>query len=99
MATQPELIIDNTAAAELTEREKRIEHAERDAYFVRGQELRAIREDKLYRERYQTFEEYCEKRWELTEVHADRLINAATFAEKLTHGLVQTPSTERHIRP
>jgi hypothetical protein len=43
MATQPELIIDNTAAAELTEREKRIEHAERNAYFVRGQELRGIR--------------------------------------------------------
>ena len=37
----------NASAIELDERERRIESAERDAYLVRGQELRAIREGKL----------------------------------------------------
>jgi protein gp37 len=91
----------NAAAVELDERERRIEAAERDAYLVRGQELRAIRDGKLYQRRYNlsTFIEYCDQRWELTEVHAGRLIGAASFADKvLTHGL-GAPSNERHIRP
>lgn len=85
--------------AELDEREHRIETAERNAYLVRGQELRAIRDGALYRERYQTFEEYCAERWELVPQHANRLIAASAFAETCQDQKVPTPSREGHIRP
>jgi protein gp37 len=85
----------------IDEREHRIENAERNAYLVRGQELKAIRDDQLWRERYNltTFEEYCDQRWELTKVHAHRLMNAADFAGQVTDRLLQAPSRETHIRP
>jgi hypothetical protein len=94
-------VVDNADAAELDEREQRIENAERDAYLVRGQELRAIRDGKLYRLRYNfpTFIEYCEQRWELSEVHADRLIGAASFASKVLTSRLDLPSRETDIRP
>jgi protein gp37 len=87
--------------AVLDEHERRIEEAERDAYLVRGAALNIIREDQLWRIRHNvaSFEEYCEQRWELTKVHAYRLIGAADFAIKVTHGLLKVPSSERHIRP
>ena len=68
---------------------------------MRGQELRAIRDGKLYQLRYNfsTFEEYCEQRWELTPQHADRLVAASAFAEACQNQLVPTPSRESHIRP
>ena len=85
--------------AELDEREHRIETAERNAYLVRGQELRAIRDGQLFRERWQTFEEYCEERWELAKQRVYQLIGAADFAEKVHHGGLFVPARERHIRP
>ena len=85
--------------AELNEREHRIETAERNAYLVRGQELRAIRDGQLFRERWQTFEEYCEERWELAKRRVYQLIGAADFAEKVHHGGLFVPARERHIRP
>jgi hypothetical protein len=68
---------------------------------VRGQELRAIRDGKLYQRRYNfaTFEEYCEQRWEFAPQHASRLIAASVFAEACQNQLVPTPSRESHIRP
>jgi protein gp37 len=88
-------------SATIEEREQRIEDAERNNYMVRGAELGAISSDKLWRERYNhaTFEEYCEERWELTKVHAYRLIGAATFAQGVTDRLLQVPSRETHVRP
>lgn len=85
----------------LDEREHRIEAAERDAYLVRGRELAAIRDEQSWRKRYNcaTFEEYCEQRWEIEKKHAYRLMDAAAFAEKVSHGTLLVPSRERHIRP
>lgn len=85
----------------IDEREQRIETAERNAYLVRGQELKAIRDDEQWRERYNvaTFEEYLDQRWEMTKPYAYRLIDAAGFAEKVAHGQLSVPSRERHIRP
>ena len=56
------LLIVATKYAEVNERERR------DAYLVRGQELRAIRDGRLYW--LHTFEEYCEQQWELTDRRA-----------------------------
>lgn len=87
--------------ATIDERERRIEEAERNNYFIRGTELGAIRDDQSWRTRYNytTFEEYCSERWELEKVHSHQLMNAAAFAEKVRHGELQIPSRERHIRP
>lgn len=82
----------------LKEREGRIERAERDGYLVRGRELAAIRDGKLYRERYQTFEAYCEARWEMTPQHAGRLIAAADFATRIEH-ICSIPVRQTHIYP
>lgn len=86
---------------ELAEREARIEEAERNGYLIRGAELAAIRERKLYTLRYNfaTFEEYCEERWELQKVHCWRLIQAADFAEKVSYRKLSPPTRETHIRP
>lgn len=86
---------------ELEIREARIEEAERNGYLVRGTELAAIRERKLYTLRYNcsTFEEYCEFRWEIQKKHAYRLMDAAAFAEKVSNWTLSLPARESHIRP
>lgn len=53
----------------------------------------------LYRERWQTFEDYCEQRWELDIRHAERLMAAAAFAENATNWSLPLPSRESHFRP
>src|SRR6188472_854495 len=85
----------------LKEAEARIEDAERNAYYARGGALAEIRDDDLWRQRYNyaSFEEYCEDRWELKRSHAFALINAADFAETVRRGGLPLPRTERHIRP
>jgi hypothetical protein len=74
---------------------------QRDAYLVRGQELRVIRDGKLFSRRYNvsTFEEYCDQRWEMADQHANRLIAASDFALVCQNQLVPMPSRESHIRP
>lgn len=67
--------------------------------MIRGRELAAIRHDELYRDRYQTFEAYCDERWELTKQHAYHLIDAAGFAEKVNYSSLAVPARETHIRP
>jgi protein gp37 len=88
-------------SALIDEHERKIETAERDSYLVRGRELGAIRDDASWRARYNhaTFEEYCEQRWELEKAHTYRLISAAAFAEKVSHGGLFVPTAERQIRP
>lgn len=92
-------VMDGDLFPLLKEREGRIERAERDGYLVRGRELAAIRDGKLYRERYQTFEAYCETRWEMTIRRAEQLMAAAEFGEKANNCSLPIPAREGHIRP
>jgi hypothetical protein len=64
-------------------------------------DLSAIRDEEAWRTRYNcaTFEEYCQERWDYEKKHVYRLIGAASFAEKVSHGTLKVPSAERHIRP
>src|SRR5262245_1067480 len=94
---------------ELEEREARIERAQRNAYYEIGLDLRAIRDRRLYkverptrvngRYSFQTFEEYCEERWELDKPHANRLIAAATLTEQMVPIGTILPTRESHVRP
>jgi hypothetical protein len=48
-----------------------------------GNALRQIRDQELYREKWTTFESYCEDRWEFKKSQAYRLIDASIVQEKL----------------
>lgn len=41
-----------------------------------GNALLEIRDSRLYRQDYGTFEDYCRKRWKISRAHAYRLIEA-----------------------
>src|SRR5262249_39906366 len=59
-------VISQTEQQELCEREARIEHSLsviEENWIIVAQEMRAIRERKLYRITHKTFEEYCRERW------------------------------------
>ena len=50
--------------------------------LVRSQALAAILDGKLYRDRYQTFEAYCDERWELTDRRAEQTAPQRAFARQ-----------------
>ncbi len=52
-------------------------------FIVAGTALRKIKEDKLYKNNYSTYDEYCQQRWSFTPQHANRLIKAATVVEEI----------------
>jgi hypothetical protein len=78
--------------------EATIERGERHL-LSEGQALRQIREQRLYRADFKTFENYCRNRWDFSRQHATRLIDFAdviddlsvTFGDKL-------PQRESHAR-
>jgi hypothetical protein len=63
-----------------------------------GLALRQIHNEKLYREEYRTFQNYCEKRWQLGRFHAHRLIAAAGVVQNLLP-IGNTPTQESQLRP
>jgi ParB family chromosome partitioning protein len=62
-----------------------------------GMALLEIRESRLYRQSYSTFEDYCKERWGWSRVSADRHIQAARIARLLPIGSVQTESQAREF--
>lgn len=77
----------------------------RMAFWAAGKALQVIRDARLYRETYGTFEEYVEDRWDMRRAHADRLIRAWPLAgaldpigSKIVEGQVREllPVAERH---
>lgn len=64
-----------------------------------GQALLTIRDKKLYRSSFRTFEEYCDVKWEIGRVYAFRLINAAEVISNLLPMGNILPQNERQTRP
>lgn len=62
-----------------------------------GLALVKIRDARLYRAGFKTFEEYCKERWGMSRIHAFRMIQAAGIAEMLPTG--NKPESERQARP
>ena len=61
--------------------------------------LLKIRDERLYRP-HQTFEEYCQKRWEFTRRYADNLIGSAKTVNLLIENKCsQIPTSEGQTRP
>lgn len=64
-----------------------------------GQALAAVRDQRLYRDEYGTFEEYTEKRWNLTRRRAYQLLDAAKVTAELTENNCSLlPATESQAR-
>ena len=64
-----------------------------------GNALKAIRDGREYKDRYQTFEEYCKERWGWTRQNVNRQIAGAGAALNLEPIGSKIPITERLIRP
>ena len=63
-----------------------------------GGALLEVRNSKLYKEAYGTFEVYCRERWEMSKTHANRMIKSIGVVSNLTPiGFI--PATESVIRP
>lgn len=56
-----------------------------------------IRDERLYRQEFCDFEQYCRQRWGISRIHAHRSIEAARVHEMLPVG--NRPAHEAHIRP
>jgi hypothetical protein len=64
-----------------------------------GHALLAIRDQRLYRARYTTFEAYCRERWGMQRTYAHRLIEAAKMTENLLPIGNILPANEAQARP
>jgi protein gp37 len=61
--------------------------------------LLEIRDSRLYRQSYRTFEDYCRERWNLSRRRAYQLIGAGEVIENVNHGSQILPENERQVRP
>jgi phage N-6-adenine-methyltransferase len=64
-----------------------------------GSALMEIRDGRLYRERYATFEDYCRERWAMVASRARQLIGASVVVANLESVTTVTPESERQARP
>ncbi len=68
------------------------------AYFEVGAALQQIRDRRLYRERYETFEAYCRAEWDFQRAHAYRLIDAAQVVTAIGRTKLPAPANELQAR-
>jgi len=61
-----------------------------------GEALAEIRDQRLYKSGYKTFEDYCREEWQMSKRHCDRLISSAEIAANLGP---TGPKTESQARP
>jgi hypothetical protein len=64
-----------------------------------GNALLAIRDGRLYRADYGTFEGYCSLRWNIERRRAYQLMDAASVVSNVNHGTQILPTSERQARP
>lgn len=57
-----------------------------------------IRDSRLYRTEYSTFEDYCRERWGMSKTHANRLVESAIVIQNLGP-IGPIPQTESQARP
>lgn len=82
-------VLSDDEAARLGELEQVI-HDRITAFVEVGQALREIRDSRLYREEYASFEDYCKQAWDITRSYGYRLIDAAEVVAEMST-IVDTP--------
>ncbi len=69
-------------------------------FFEVGKALATIKNDRLYREEYKTFEQYCKEKWDFGRKRAYQFINASDTFEKMSTIVdIPLPKNEAQIRP
>lgn len=64
-----------------------------------GEALVEIRDKRLYRVEYRTFEEYCREEWQMTQQYATQLCRSSQVAAMLESETKVSPTKEAHARP
>ena len=79
--------------------EKKIE-AGLEYFRIAGESLRIIKEQKLYKSEYSTYEEYCQQRWGFSPQYANRLISAENTTKMLESETIGSllPQSESQVR-
>ena len=77
---------------------ERIIQKGKDTFVEVGTALAEIRDAKIYRATFKTFEEYCQTRWGFTKSYANNIIAASEVVSHLTTNVVK-PKTEAQARP
>jgi len=75
---------------------ERIIQKGKDTFIEVGTALEEIRDSRIYRATFKTFEEYCKDRWGFSRIQAHRLIESAEVASMLPIG--NRPKTESQAR-
>lgn len=70
-----------------------------ETFIEVGQALQRIKEERLYREDYDTWEQYVKQRWGMSYTYAYRHIRAADVAASLANWQGPVPKTEAQARP
>jgi len=71
-----------------------------DTFIAVGQALTHIRDNRLYRADFRTFEGYCLSKWHYRKAHTYRLIGAAQVMQILSPiGDIPLPRNEAQVRP
>lgn len=88
--------LSDTEAEALITHEAVIERGVRTFIEV-GEALLAIREQRLYRVNFDTFEEYCRERWGFSDNYARRLILSSDVVKSVPMGTVTTERQAREL--
>ncbi len=83
--------------SELSRLESIIEKNLKSFYEV-GKALTEIRDQRLYREKYETFQEYCKSQWDISRPRAYQIIKAVEVQNDLST-VVDKLLPERILRP
>jgi hypothetical protein len=106
MSTSVDMMSANMVSASLTPAESQsLTHYEEiiaqglQTFVEVGQALLSIRDQRLYRETYRTFEEYLHQRWDMSRPRAYQLIEASVVVEHLSTNVDTVPVNEAQARP
>lgn len=67
-------------------------------FYEVGNALATIRDRRLYRKSHAAFEDYCQERWGMGRVYANRIIAASETVDNLMPMGIMLPGSERQIR-
>lgn len=70
-----------------------------NVWYQVGEALLNIRDKRLYRSQYSTFEEYCRERWGMRRDYANKLISASEVMSNLNTNVSILPANEAQVRP
>lgn len=88
----------------IPQEQARLEHLEQEieagikTFLTVGNALAEVRESRLYRSRYETFESYCSCRWSLSRSRAYQMIEAAEVVSTIVDTGAPAPTNEGQAR-